>query len=168
MFPPSGKTARLKWSCALALAILCIAAVYWWWHLCPSDVGTLVELECTHEPGNATGDYSWTLKVDAKGNGTDVVDKKNPRSISAAHGIREFQKALADSRLCELPSEIGGRVVDGGWGVMRIKTTTLEKTITLGYVQPDDRWNSEVLRAEKLWQLAENLRKEPTPIPGKK
>ncbi len=161
------KTLWLKGLGGLLVATLLAAGVFWWTHRCPSDVGTLVELECSHKGGNSSNDHSWTLKVDATGAGT-LVEERIARPISAPREILEFQRALLESRLCDLPSEIGGAVVDGGWNTMRIKTTTLDKTIALGYVPPDDRWDSAVLRAEKLWQLAENLAKVPNSTAGKK
>ncbi|HET6327276.1 MAG TPA: hypothetical protein VFG04_21520 [Planctomycetaceae bacterium] len=161
------KTVLLKSLGGLLVATLLVAGVFWWTHRCPSDVGALVDLECSHERGNNPSDHSWTLKVDAAGKGT-LVQERITRQISAPREILAFERALPDSRLCDLPSEIGGQVLDGARNTMRIKTTALDKTIALGYVPPDDPWDSAVLRAEKLWQLAENLTKGPNSTAGKK
>ncbi len=161
------KTLWLKGLGCVLVSTLLAAGVFWWTHRCPSDVGTLVELECSHTGGNNSSDHSWTLKVDATGAGT-LLEERIARPIFAPRELLEFQRALLESRLCDLPSEIGGAVVDGGRNTMRIKTTTPDKAIALGYVPPDDRWDSAVLRAEKLWQLAENLTKAPNSTAGKK
>jgi len=128
-----------------AALLVCVGGIGWWWHRCPCDPGLFVELECRHESGNLTGDVPWTLKVDSLGNGIIVTWPRSPgsgtrRSFSAPNQVREFQTAIAECRLCELANQIGDRVVDGAWDVMRIKTTTFEKTIEMGYVQPDDRF----------------------------
>ncbi len=164
---PHRKTVWLKWSGGLFFAALLFAGVFWHTHRHPSEIGTLVELECSHQGGNNPSDHSWTLKVDATGTGTLVEDRIAKR-ISAPREILEFQRALPTSRLWDLPSEIGGAVPDGAINTMRIKTTTLDQTIALGYVPPDDRWESAVLRAERLWQLAENVTKAPNSTAKKK
>jgi hypothetical protein len=102
------KTSRLRWSLGAVVAILLATGILWWTRRCPSDAGMLIELECSHHGGNATNDFDWNLRVDATGKGTIAVQSKSAHSISMPQAIQDFQSALADSRLCDLPSEIGG------------------------------------------------------------
>lgn len=164
------KRKRRRWVIIslIVSVLICVGGIAWWWQRCPSDPGLFVELECRHESGNLTGDVSWTLKVDSLGNGTvETWAGISRRSFSAPSLVQEFQRAITEYRPCELPNKIGDPVADSPWDVMRIKTTTFEKTIEMGYVQPDDRFNRDMLCAERLWQLADGFVKGPQSVPSK-
>ena len=137
------------------IATVALCVLVWIWQRCPSDPGTILRVECSYEQGNVTDDHSWKLDLDSTGNGTLTVDpgfheKRLP--LSAPHRIAELQNAVDENRLCALPSQIGGRVVDSSSRRMKIQTTTFEKTITMDYVQPRDV-NNDVLYARRLWDV---------------
>jgi hypothetical protein len=161
---------RTKWLLVLGAALLCVGGVLWWLERCPSDLGTLVELEGSHSGGMTVGDSGWELKMDASGIGTVATwdGGKAPRRFTAApRGLREFQKALTEYRLCDLPAQIGHRVPDSSWDRMRIKTTTLDKTIVISYVDPEHRHDRDVICAQRLWELVYGFTFSPPPAPGK-
>jgi hypothetical protein len=119
-----------------------------------TDPGPILSVECTHKPGNATNDYEWSLTLDANGNGefTKWPSLFSRRSvpISVPQQIPQLQKAVNDCRLSQLPSQIGGAVLDSSTDRLRIKTTHLDKTITIGFVQPAED-NDDVRCVYRLW-----------------
>lgn len=136
---------------ALLVALLAAGAIAWW-RRCPSDPGAIVLVECSHQPGMAGGDW-WHLSLDGSGNG-NLVNDFNPRKKGRAISVplAELQKAIRECRLCDLPSAIGAPGDPFPSNRMRIKTTNLDKTITLDHVDPrtvtdDDR------RAFRLWNV---------------
>src|ERR1700722_16976194 len=103
----STKRAWVKW---VALAAVPIGgALVWWSRRCPAELGPLVEITCSHRPGNVTGDYSWemTLAADGKGN---LIYNGAPRTVSAPKIMQEFKKTLGELHLCDLPAQIGDPV----------------------------------------------------------
>ncbi len=159
------KRASVKWMAAAVVAILLGGTLVWWMRRCPADLGTLVEITCSHQSGNVTGDYPWELTVAADGKGT-LVAKGMPRTISAPKIMQEFKETLDKLRLCDLPAQIGDPVVDGSWDLMTIKMTHFEKTVGFGFVQPDHRLDHEIVDAQKLWLLAQKAARGATPLRG--
>jgi hypothetical protein len=155
------KRAWVKWTAAAVVAIVLGGTLVWWMRRCPADLGTLVEITCSHQPGNLTGDYSWELTVAADGKGT-MVTNHVPRTISAPKIMQEFKETLDKLRLCDLPAQIGDPVVDGSWDLMTIKMTHFEKTIGFGYVAPGRELDRDIVEAQKLWVLAKKVARGPT------
>lgn len=138
-----------------------VVAVGWYlsrWHSSSgkilTDPGTILSVECSHEAGNATNDYEWRLVLDANGKGTFTkwpsLFSSQSVPISVPHEMPEIQKAVNASHLSQLPAQIGAAVVDHSADRMRIKTTNLDKTITIEYVQPSDE-NDDARSARRLW-----------------
>jgi hypothetical protein len=119
-----------------------------------TDPGTILSVECMHKPGNATDDYEWLLTLDATGSGTFTkwpsLFSRTSVPISVPKQIPQLQKAVNDCRLSQLPLQIGGAVPDSSTDRLRIKTTHLDKRITIGFVQPGDD-NDDVRCAHRLW-----------------
>ncbi len=155
----------VKWTAAAVVAILLAGTIVWWMRHCPADLGTLVEITCSHQPGNMTGDYSWEMTVAADGNGT-LVAKDVSRTIFAGKIMQEFKETLDTLRLCDLPAQIGDPVVDGSWDLMTIKMAHFEKTIDFGYVAPDRQLDRDVVEAQKLRLLVRRVARSATSLPG--
>jgi hypothetical protein len=75
--------------------------------------------------------------------------------LSAPLRLAELQKAVYENHLGELPSQIGRAAPDSPTNRMRIKTTNIDKTITYEYVQPVDRNDDVVQRANRLWKVVQ-------------
>jgi hypothetical protein len=159
------KRAWVKWTAAAVVAILLGCTLAWWMRRCPADLGTLVEITCSHQPGNVTGDFSWELTIAADGKGS-MVTNQVPRNIFAPKIMQEFQATLAKLRLCDLPAQIGDPVADGSWDLMTIKMTHFEKTIGFGYMAPDRDLDPDLVEAQKLWLLAKRVARSPTASSG--
>jgi hypothetical protein len=126
-------------------------------------------VECSHQAGTLTGDYWWNLDLDANGSGTLTInpgfsEKRQPLSVPLR--LAELQKAVYENHLCELPSRIGRAVPDSPRDRMRIKTTNIDKTISYEYVQPDDRNDDVVHRANRLWKVIQQCVDESLAIKG--
>ena len=151
----SPKNAWIKWTAvAVVVAILVAGALVWWSRRCPAELGPLVEITCSHQSGNLTGDYPWEMTLNADGKG-DLIHNGVPRTISAPKVMQEFKTKLGELPLCDLPALIGEPLVDGGWNLITIKFTNFEKTIGFGALSPEQRSNHDLVEAQKLWLLAE-------------
>jgi hypothetical protein len=155
------KRAWVKWTAAAVVAIVLGGTLVWWMRRCPADPGNFVEITCSHQSGNVTGDYAWELTVAADGKGT-LVANGVPRTISAPKIMQEFKETLDKLRLCDLPAQIGDPVVDGSWDLMTIKMAHFEKTLGFGFVQPEHRLDREIVDVQKLWLLAQKAARSPT------
>jgi hypothetical protein len=162
----STKRAWVKWvALAAVIAVPIGGAIVWWSRRCPAELGPLVEITCSHRPGNVTGDYSWemTLAADGKGN---LIYNGAPRTVSAPKIMQEFKKTLGELHLCDLPAQIGDPVADGSWDLMTIKMTNFERTLGFGYVQPEHRLDQEIVEAQRLWLLAQKAARSSPPPRG--
>jgi hypothetical protein len=148
-----------KWWIVVGLfsVVATVLAVLWFWHRCPDDPGVIVRIECSHDRGySLPNDHPWDLDLDGDGVGTLTIhpgvteQPEQRRHVSVS--MAAFQKAIRENHLCELPSQIGAPTPDASTDRMRIRTTNLDKTITLDFVDPrklseDDR------RAFRLWDV---------------
>ncbi len=151
----STKRAWIVWAAvAVAIAVLIGGALVWWSHRCPAELGPLVEITCSHQPGNITGDFAWEMTLAADGEG-NLIHNGVPRTVSAPKVMQEFTKTLGELHLCDLPAQIGDPVADGSSDLMTIKLTNFERTLGFGYVQPEHRLDTEIVEAQKLWLLAQ-------------
>jgi hypothetical protein len=130
-----------------------VLAALWIWNRCADDPGVIVRIEGFHQGGNATNDYSWDLDLAGDGVGTlrikpGFTEQRRHVSVSMA----AFQKAIRENRLCELPSQIGAPTPDAGTDRMRIRTTNVDKTITLDFVDPR-KLSDQDRRAFRLWDV---------------
>jgi hypothetical protein len=113
-----------------------------------TDLGTILSVECWHEGGNATDDAQWSLTLDAQGNGSLAKSRRPPIRVSVPKAIPELTKAIRACRLSELPSRVGYTTVDHSANSLRIRTTTLDKTITIDFVPAGDE---DGRCAQELW-----------------
>jgi hypothetical protein len=127
-----------------SLAIVAIALAGWFWltrhtnaEPILTDAGPILSVECRQGGAHLTNG-EWSLTLDAQGNGFFAKWWNSPIKVSLPKVIPELTKAIRACRLSELPSQVGYKTVDHGVSTMRIKTTNLDKTITIDFVPPSD------------------------------
>jgi hypothetical protein len=150
-------TQRWRLTIAALFAVAVVGAVLWYWQRCPSEPGIIQQVECSHRGGNATNDYSWNLKLDGAGNGTLTVNPgatEKRQALSVPKKIAELQQAIGEYHLCELPTQIGGPTADASSDRLRIKTTTLDKSITIDFVNPSEV-NDDDRRAYRILKIVQ-------------
>lgn len=131
------RVSRRLWVIGLLLVFAFPLAWFFFWPA--PDPGQILAVECEFSQGYSLSSYSWDLKLDATGKGTYSLYgfryKKRPSSISVP--IAKLQQAIQDNALATLPSNLGERVPPDSPSVkMRIKTTKLDKTISLHWGDP--------------------------------
>ena len=134
------------------IAILAVAAVAWFWLRCPSDPGTILNVQCTHERGSMSA-TAWILQLDGQGNGNLSIRGRR-YVISSPQGIAQLQAVLPECRICDIPSDMGFDDVDHKVDRLRITTTTLDKSFTVQTV-PRDEMDVNYHRFERMWKIVE-------------
>jgi hypothetical protein len=116
-----------------------------------TDPGSILSVDCIAE-GGWPANGPWRLSLDAQGNGSFARWHRSPIHVSLPKVMPELTKAIRKYRLSELPPPSEYGMVDHGTIALRIKTTTLDKTITV------DRYpfgDEEHRRALQIWDVIE-------------